>query len=320
MRYPEPDGLGLDMISYVLAVEEIARHSLAVAAVCSMQSLMGTSFVQRHAKGDVRERILGPALRGELVGTICMTEPDAGSDLLSMSTRAVQDGERWLISGRKTWITSAPAADFFTVFARTSKDSLSTFLVERGAAGLDVGRAIDKMGVKASITSEVSFDNTPATCILGEVGSGIKSLRPLLSDIRVMTAALALGVGRGAFEDAAAYARERRQFGKAIGDFQAIQLHLAEMCTDLEAARRLTQWAAWRSDCGLDNADQAAMAKLFASEAAQRVCDHASRVMASYGYSSDYAVERYLRDARFTLIGGGTSEILKINIAKGLAK
>jgi butyryl-CoA dehydrogenase len=318
MRYPEPEGSGADVVSFVLAIEEIARGSLAVAAACAMQSLMGTHFIHRFATGGVRDRLLTPALEGETIGTICMTEPDAGSDLGAIATRAEERGGRFFLSGRKTWITSAPVADMFTVFARTGERQLSIFLVERGASGLAVERDIDKLGVRASLTSEVSFDDTPATCLLGELHEGMAYLREILAEIRVMTAALALGVARAAFEDAVAYAGERKQFGRPINRFQAVQSHLAEMAVDLEAARRMAYWAAWRSDQGQRNEHQAAMAKLFASEAAVRICDRAARVFASYGFAADFPVQRYLRDVRFTLIGGGTSEILRVNIAKGL--
>lgn len=319
MRYPEPDGIGADVFTYVLAVEELARGSLAVAVACTMQSLMGTYFLHRFATGELRERLLVPALRGEIIGTICMTEPDAGSDLLSLTTRGEQSGGTWRLTGRKTWITSAPVADMFTVLARTGDKELSIFLVESGADGLAVGRAIEKMGVRASLTSEVAFEDTPAV-LLGERGEGLAGLREILAEIRVMTGALALGVARAALEDSVAYSKQRHQFGKPIAKFQAVQMHLAEMRTDFEAARQLVHWAAWRSDQGMENADESAMAKLFASEAALRICDRAARVMASYGYAADYAVERYLRDVRFTLIGGGTSEILKINIARGMTR
>jgi len=317
MRYPEPEGRGADLLSYLLAVEELARGSLAVAAACTMQSLMGTYFLHKLATGALRERLLPAALRGERIGTICMTEPDAGSDLMAIATRGEERDGRWHVTGRKTWITSAPVADFFTVFARTGSGELSIFLAEKDAVGLSVGRAIDKMGVRASLTSEVFFENTPAT-LLGERGGGLASLKEILAEIRLMTAALALGVGRAAYEDALAYAGERRQFGKPIAAFQAVRLHLADMAVDLEAARRLVQWTAWRSEQGMPNDTESSMAKLFASEAAHRICDRAARVLASYGFAKDYPIERYLRDARFTLIGGGTSEILKINIARGL--
>ena len=318
MRYPEPEGRGADLLSYLLAVEELAHGSLAVAAACTMQSLMGTYFVHKFATGEVRERLLEPALRGEVVGTICMTEPDAGSDLFAIATKAEERAGRWFLSGRKTWITSAPVADLFTVFARTGERALSAFLVERGADGLTVGRNIEKMGVRASVTSEVALDEVPATCLLGEVDRGTDYLREILAEIRLMTAALALGVGRAAYEDALAYAQQRVQFGRPIARFQAVQAHLAEMATDLEASRRLIEHTAWRNEQGLPNDTHANMTKLFASEAAHRVCEKAARILASYGYATDYPIERYLRDVRFTLIGGGTSEILRINIARGL--
>jgi len=319
MRYPAPDGSGVDALTYLLAVEELAWGSLAVAATCTMQSLMGTYFVQRFAQGALRERLLAPALRGEIVGAICMTEPDAGSDLFAMSTRAVERDGAWRLTGRKTWVTSAPVADMFTVFARTGDKSLSVFLVEKGAEGLQVGRSIEKMGVRASLTSEVSLDDAKATCVLGSIGEGTRYLREILVEIRLMTAALALGVGRAAYEDALAYAQERKQFGKPIVEHQSVAAHLAEMATDLAAARQLVHYAAWKSQTSSGSIEPlASMAKLFASEAAMRVCDRAARVLASYGYATDFPVERYLRDVRFTLIGGGTSEILRVNIAKGL--
>ena len=320
MRYPEPEGTNAGTMAYALAVEELAWGDLAVAAALCMQSLMGTYFVHSFAEGEVRERLLLPALRGEIIGTICMTEPDAGSDLGSIATTAVQRGQEYRLSGQKTWITSAPVAGMFTVFARTGEDQLSVFLVERGAPGLEVGREIRKTGVRASVTSEVLFDDTPATCLLGELHQGMTYLHKILAEIRVMTAALALGVARAALEDAVRYAANRKQFGRPINRFQAVQAHLAEMAVDHQAARQLTHWAAWHSDQGHEGgtAQEAAMAKLFASEAALRICDRAARVLASYGFASEYAVSRYLRDVRFTLIGGGTSEILRVNIARGL--
>lgn len=319
MRYPEPDGSGADVTSYILAVEELAAGSLAVAAACTMQSLMGTYFIHKFAPAEHRDRLLRPALDGELVATICMTEPDAGSDLGAIATTAQKKDGGWVITGTKTWITSAPVADLFTVFARTGDKSLSIFLVERDAPGLTVGKAIDKLGVRASLTSEVSFDEVPASCMLGDLHAGMSYLREILAEIRVMTAALALGVARAAHREAVTYAAERKQFGRPINRFQAVAMQLADSAVDLEAARRLTYWAAWRNDQGLFNETEAAMAKLFASEAAMRICDRSARVLASYGYATEYPVQRFLRDARFTLIGGGTSEILKINIARGIS-
>jgi butyryl-CoA dehydrogenase len=320
MRYPEPEGSGADLLSYLLAVEEMAAASLAVAASCTMQSLMGTYFLQAHGDEKLREDFLRPALRGEKIGTICMTEPDAGSDLFSMTTRARREGELWRITGQKTWITSAPVADFFTVFARTGEKELSIFLVAKGASGLEVGKSIEKMGVRASLTSEVSFDDTPAVALLGEQGAGMDSLRKILSEIRLMTAALSLGLGRAAFEAALDYAKQRRQFGKTLDRFQAVQLHLSEMKLQIESARQLLYWAAWRQEQGLENSNEAALAKLCASEAAAKICDLGSRVMASYGFATEYPMQRYLRDMRFLLIGGGTSEILRLGIARSLTR
>ncbi len=318
MRYPEPEGSGCGVMTYILAVEELAWGSLSVAAACAMQSLMGTWLLHRFGDDEVRGRYLAPALRGERIGVICMTEPDAGSDLTSITTRAEKSEGQWILNGRKTWVTSATVADFLTVLARTGEKELSFFLVDRNADGLVVGRDIEKLGVRASLTSEVAFEDSPAVTILGKPGEGFTCLREILAEIRLMTAALALGVGRAAFEDARDYADQREQFGQPIRKFQAIQEHLAEMATQLEAARQLTRWSAWRADQGMENLNEAAMAKLFASEAALDICERASRVLASYGFSTDYPVERYLRDVRFTLIGGGTSEILRINIARGL--
>jgi butyryl-CoA dehydrogenase len=208
MRYPEPEGSDADAISYVVAVEELAWGSLSVAAACSLQSLMGTWFLHRFGDEELRRRLFSPALRGELVGAICMTESDAGSDLTAITTRAERRNGAWHVSGSKTWVTSAPVADFFTVFARTGEKELSFFLVERDAPGLAVGRNIEKMGVRASPTSEVVFDDTPATSILGSPGQGLACLHEILAEIRLMTAALALGVARAAFEDARTYAAE----------------------------------------------------------------------------------------------------------------
>jgi len=316
MRYPVPFGSGADVVSCVLAIEEIAWGSLSVAAACTMQSLMGTWFLHRFGAPELKTRLLEPALRGAKIGSICMTEPNAGSDLFAIATTAKLRESTWRISGSKTWVTSAPVADFFTVFARTGEKSLGVFLVERGAPGLELGRTIEKMGVRASLTSEVRFTDVPATALLGEEGSGARYLREVLAEIRVVTAAMALGIARAAYEEARRYASERQQFGKPIDRHGAVQEHIAEMATDLEAARRLTHWAAWRSDQKLPNGREASMAKLFASEAAHRVCDRAARVTASYGFAADSPIQRYVRDARFVLIGGGTSEILRMNIAR----
>ena len=323
MRYPEDTGgSGAGLIEFSLALAEIARGSMSLAGAAAMQSLMGTKFLHLLGNADIVERLLRPALRGERIGAICMTEPDAGSDLQSIATTARSVDGGWRLDGRKTWITSAPVADFFTVFARSGDGGpLGIFLVERHFEGLVVGREIHKMGVWALPTSEVAFDGclVPASHRLSQ-DDGEAQLRKTLAEIRIITGAMALGVARAALAAALGYAAERRQFGKPIDRFQAIQLKLAEMATDLEAAVHLVHYAAWLHDAGRPHHKEAAMAKLNATEAAARICDQAARVLASYGYAMEYPVQRYLRDVRFTLIGGGTSEILKLVIAKELTR
>ena len=212
-------------------------------------------------------------------------------------------------------------ADFFTVFARAGDDKrLTIFLVEKHFPGLNVGRTIEKMGCCASPTSEVFFENcfVPDGHRLGEEGEGEGRLREILADIRIMTGALANGVARAALADALAYSAERQQFGRPINKFQAIQMKLADMATNLEAATHLVQYAAWLRDQGQPCMREAAMAKLFATERAVEICDQATRILGSYGYAKEFAAQRYLRDIRFTLYGGGTSEINKLIIAKDL--
>ncbi len=324
MRYPaEVGGADMDLISFCLALAEISRGSMSLAGCAAMQSLMGTKFLHMLGNDDIQERLFRPALQGEKVGAICMTEPNAGSDLGGIATRAEKVDGGYRLNGQKMWVTSAPVADFFTVFARSGKENLLTiFLVERDFEGLDVGRAIDKMGVWALPTSELSLSDcfVPESHRLSkEEGDGETHLRRLLAEIRIITGAMALGGGRAALEEAIRYAADRKQFGKPINRFQAIQLKLAEMATDMQAAEHLVLYVAWLADSGQPHHKEAAMAKLFASEAAARVCDQAARILASYGYAMEYPVQRFLRDIRFTLIGGGTSEILKLVIAKELS-
>lgn len=324
MRYPEEvGGSGMQLSEFCVALEEIARGSMSLAGCAAMQSLMGTKFLHMLGNPDIVERLFKPALRGEKIGAICMTEPDAGSDLDSIATRALKAPGGYVLEGQKTWVTSAPVADFFTVFAKAGEEKkLTIFLVERDFKGLKLGRAIEKMGVWALPTSELAFDGcfVPDSHRLSkEEGDGEGHLRKTLAEIRIITGAMAVGLARAALEAALRYAAERKQFGKPINRYQAIQMKLAEMGTELEAATQLVYRAAWLRDAGRPHHKEAAMAKLFASEAAARIADQAARVFASYGYAMEYPVQRFLRDVRFTLIGGGTSEILKLIIAKELS-
>jgi alkylation response protein AidB-like acyl-CoA dehydrogenase len=321
MRYPEnAGGTNMDVVSYCVAVIELSKGSLSLAAACTMQSLMATHFLYRFGDNEVKE-YFDAALRGEKIGGICMTEPNAGTDLFSIQTKALVRDDHFELNGQKTWVTSAPVADFFTVLAKTDNhDKLSIFFVPTTLKGVHIGKKIDKLGARGSVTSEVSFDNVhlPKNYLLGEIGGGTRSLFEILAEIRIMTAALAVGVATAALEDALQYAKERVQFDRPIGKFQAIKMMFAEMEVKLQTAKHYMFYAASLSDKNLPRHKESMIAKFYAAECANSICDSASRVLASYGYANEYSQQRYLRDARFTLIGGGTPEILKINIGKEL--
>ncbi len=326
LRYPEAyGGADADMTTYCLFAEEIARGSLSLAAAVAMQSLMGTYFIYTYGSDDLRARYLVPALRGDLVATFALTEPNAGSDLANITTRAERRGDRWVLTGAKTWVTNAPVADVLTVAAKTSAErglkSIALFLLDRAAMrGITLGKRIDKMAVRASETGEILLDGVevPATHLLGGETGGVEKIGTILSQIRVMTAALSLGLARAAYGAALAYARERVAFGKPIGEHQAIAFKLADMLTSLHAATVMTYQAAAHLDAGRSITREAAMTKLFASEMAVKVTDEAARIFASYGLAMEYPVQRYFRDARFLLPGGGTSEILRLVIGREL--
>lgn len=322
MRYPEKSGgTGMDIVSYCLAVIELSRGSLSLAAVCTMQSLMATYFLYRFGDEEIIKDFFEPALSGEKIGTICMTEPNAGTDLNNITTLARVKEDGFVLSGQKIWITSAPVADFMTVLARTdNSEKLTIFFVPTYLKGVHIGRNIEKLGLCGSVTSEVSFDEVqlPKNYLLGEIGEGTQALLEILAEIRIMTAALALGVAIAAYEYSLEYAKTRVQFKKPIGKFQAIKMKFADMAVQIETTKQMLFYTAWLCDKDMPRQKEAAIIKLYASECANSICDEASRVMASYGYAMDYPMQRYLRDARFTLIGGGTNEILKINIAREL--
>jgi alkylation response protein AidB-like acyl-CoA dehydrogenase len=317
LRYPEDvGGAGADFQTACVLYEELAAGSLALAAIAAMQSLMGTVFVHRFGTPEQHERYLRPALRGEKIGTFALTEPEAGSDLGAMRTRAVRTDGGWRITGSKTWITNAPVASFLTVGARTTDEpglnSIALFLLDAGTPGYSVGRPIEKLGTRSSLTSEVHIDcEVPADALLGGEGQGAKNVGGTLSEIRIMTAALAIGLARRALQDSAAYARERRAFGRPIGEFQLIAAKLADMATQLHATRLVTYDAAAQLDAGASVTTVAAMAKYHATEVCVRIVDEATRIHGSYGFAMEYPVQRYFRDARFLLSGGGTSEILQ---------
>ena len=326
LRYPEAvGGQGADFATACILYEELAAGSLSLAAIAAMQSLMGTHFVFRYGSDEQRQRYLLPALKGEKIGTFALTEPEAGSDLGAIRTRATRTDAGWRLRGSKTWITNAPVAHFLTVGAKTSDEpglgNIALFLLDAGTPGFEVGKPIEKLGTRSSLTSEVAIDcELPADALLGVEGEGVKNVGGLLSEIRVMTAALAIGLSRRALDDSAGYAAERKAFGKPIGEHQLITGKLGSMATDLQAARVMTYDAAARIDRAENVTTVAAMTKLFATEVCARIVDEATRVYGSYGFASEYPVQRYFRDARFLLSGGGTSEILLNLVGRDVLK
>jgi benzylmalonyl-CoA dehydrogenase len=324
LRYPEEyGGANADALMLAILLEELARGYMSLAAAAMMQCLMGTVFIYRYGTEEQQRRLLVPAICGEKIGTIAMTEPDAGSDLGALKTRAVREGDSYILDGTKTWITSATRADFFTIAAKTNPavgfKGIDMFLVEKGAPGLSVGKKIAKVGVVASETGEVVLEHVrvPKENLFGgKEGSGFAALRAVLNEIRVMTGALGLGLARAAREESLRYALERVAFGKKIGDFQAIQHKMADMETAIELSRLMVYYGAWRLDQKLPCSKEAAMAKLFATETAAKCADEATRIFGAYGMAMEFAPQRLFRDARFLLYGGGTGEILRNIIAK----
>jgi alkylation response protein AidB-like acyl-CoA dehydrogenase len=326
LRYPEQyGGAGADPLMFAIFLEEMARGYLSLAAAAMMQCLMGTNFIYRFGAEEQRARLLVPAIRGEKIGTIAMTEPGAGSDLGAITTRAVREGDSYILDGTKSWITSATRADFFTVAAKTNPDpkagfkGIDMFLIEKGTPGFSVSKKIAKVGVVASETSEITLKQVrvPAENLFGgKEGFGFAALREMLNEIRVMTGALGLGLARAARDESLKYAQQRVAFGKKIGEFQAIQHKLADMETEIELSRLMVYYGAWLVDQKHPCNKEAAIAKLYATEAAVKAADEATRVFGAYGMAMEMAPQRFFRDARFLLYGGGTSEILRNIIAK----
>jgi alkylation response protein AidB-like acyl-CoA dehydrogenase len=325
IRYPRKYG-GSDgnTTMFCIMCEELARGSMAVAAFTAMQCLMGTNFIFAHGTEEQRQRLLIPAIKGEKVSSFALTEPDAGSDLMALRTSAKRVDNEYVINGMKTWTTNAPYADFFTVLCQTDKSKgprgLNFFLIEKDTPGLSASPKFEKLGTHGTWTSELSFDNChiPLENRLGEEGKGLRNLMQILADIRVMTAALSIGLARAAYDASLKYAQERVQFNKPIGKFQAIQMKIAKMATEIEASKLLTYNVTSIIDRGERCMKEASMAKYFASETACKAADEATRILGSYSYSMEYPVQRFFRDTRFLLFGGGTNEILQVIIAREL--
>lgn len=321
---PEEYGGSGDAVSYVLATEEIAKVSASHTMIIGSQCSLTTPILVKYASDEIKERIIPKMISGEKLGSFCLTETGAGCDASAQQATAVRDGYSYVINGSKMWITNAPQAEVFMVFAMTDKSKgvkgISCFLVERGTPGLSTGEPEDKMGMNASHTTEVVFKDVvvPACNLMGAEGIGFKIAMETLDGGRVSCSAMSVGLAQGALDAALAYTQERIQFGKPIAANQGIQWMLADMGTRVEAARLLSLRAASLKDQKLPYTHAAAMAKLFAAETAMYVTTKAVQLHGGMGYTKSYPVERFMREAKITEIFEGTSEIQRLVIAKHL--
>ncbi len=318
-------GAGMDYMSLVLAIEEIAAGDGATSTIVSVQNSLACGIPNRYGSDAQKEQWLKPLARGEKLGCFCLTEPHVGSDAAAIRTTASRDGDGWVLNGVKQFITTGKHADVAIVFAVTDKAAgkkgISCFLVPADAPGYVVGRIEEKMGQKASDTAQILFENcrVPADALLGAEGEGYRIALSNLEAGRIGIASQCLGMARAALDAAVKYAQERETFGKPIFEHQAVNFRLADMATQLEAARQLVWHAASLKDAGRPCLKEASMAKLFASEMAERVCSDAIQVHGGYGYVSDFPVERIYRDVRVCQIYEGASDIQKLVIGRALA-
>jgi len=317
-------GAGADALATVIVIEEIARVCMSSSLIPAVNKL-GSLPVQISGSEELKAKYLTKLAKGEGGFSYCLSEPDAGSDAAGMTTRAVRDGDGWVLNGVKRWITNAGVSEYYTVIAVTNPDSrrarMSAFVVEKSDEGVSFGAPEKKLGIKGSPTREVYFDNVriPADRMIGEEGTGFETAMRTLDHTRVTIAAQAVGVAQGALDYALGYALERQQFGKAIADFQGLQFMLADMGMKVEAARQMTYAAAGRSERGdTDLTFFGAAAKCFASDVAMEVTTNAVQVLGGYGYTRDYPVERMLRDAKITQIYEGTNQVQRIVMARQL--
>ncbi|MFN2453106.1 MAG: acyl-CoA dehydrogenase [Pyrinomonadaceae bacterium] len=318
-------GAGFDTVAYALALEEIARADASVCVIVGVTNSVCCYPLLSFGTDEQKRKYLTPLAKGELIGAFCLSEPQAGSDATNLRTRAEQDGDSYVINGAKSWVTNGGEAGVYIVMAVTdreaAKNNVTAFIVKGDTPGLTVSSIEHKMGQRASQTAEMSFADVrvPAQNVLGGVGNGMRVAFNSLDNGRIGIAALATGIARGALDESTKYAKKRRAFGQAIAEFQAIQFKLANMATEIDAARLLTLRAAALKDAGNKQTGfYASMAKLFASETANKVCADAVQIHGGNGYSRDYAVERMYRDARVTTIYEGTSEIQRIVISRHL--
>jgi alkylation response protein AidB-like acyl-CoA dehydrogenase len=319
----EYGGAGADFVSYVLVLEELSRADAGVGVTVAVHTSATTLPILAFGTDEQRARFVPPLARGEHLGAFALTEPGAGSDAGSLRTTAVADGDDWVLNGAKQWITNGSRAGTFLLFARTDPQTagargVSCFVLD--ADHVRVTREEEKLGLNSSTTSDISVEDARVgrDRLLHEEGRGFRIAMATLDGGRIGIAAQAVGIAQAAYDVARAYAQEREQFGRRIGDFQAIQWKLADMSTEIDAARLLTYRAAWLKQEGRPHATEGAKAKLFASEMARRQTAEAIQVLGGYGYTKEFPVERYYRDAKITEIYEGTSEIQRLVIARSI--
>jgi butyryl-CoA dehydrogenase len=319
-------GAGMDNVSYAIAMEEISRGCAGTGVIMSVNNSLYCDPVLKYGTDAQKKEFLAPFARGERLGAFALTEPMSGSDAAEMRTVAVRKGDGYVLDGTKNFITNGPQADVILVFAMTDRakrhKGISAFLVPTDARGFSRGRQDEKVGIRASGSCSIFFEGCeiPARHRLGEEGDGFKIAMSTLDGGRIGIAAQALGIARAAFEEALAYAKDRKAFGQPISQFQAIQFMLADMATELDAARLLTLRAASLKDRGVRHSAESAMAKLFASEMSERVTSKALQIHGGYGYVKEFDVERHWRDSRITEIYEGTSEIQRLVISASVLK
>ena len=328
IRIPEEyGGSGMDVTSYAICVEELARVDGSLALTVASHNGLGTGHILGFGSEALKKKYLPKAASGEWLAAWALTEPGSGSDSAGLLTTARRDGDNWVINGTKMFITQGSVCGFCVVLARTNLDApkqrgITAFVVETGTKGYSASKHLEKYGCRSSDTVELTFEDVVVADAqrVGEVDQGFTDTMQILDRGRISIAAMALGLGYGALEMAVTYAKDRKQFNKPIADFQAIQWMLADSKTELDAAQLLTYRAAWLADQGRPYTKETSMAKLYASEAATRVCNRALQVHGGYGYTREFAVERHLRDAKLCEIGEGTSEVQRMIIAKHLLR
>ncbi|AXO33291.1 acyl-CoA dehydrogenase family protein [Micromonospora sp. B006] len=322
----EYGGAGADALATAIVIEEVARACASSSLIPAVNKL-GTMPLLLAASEELKRKYLTPVAAGEGMFSYCLSEPEAGSDAAAMTTKAVRDGDHWVLNGVKRWITNAGVSEYYTVFAVTDPTArskgISAFVVEKSDPGVSFGAPEKKLGIKGSPTREVYFDNVriPADRMIGAEGTGFATAMKTLDHTRVTIAAQAVGIAQGALDYAKGYVQERKQFGKPVADFQGIQFMLADMGMKLEAARQLTYAAAGKSERGdADLTYFGAAAKCFASDAAMEITTDAVQLLGGYGYTRDYPVERMMRDAKITQIYEGTNQVQRIVMARQLLK